>query len=287
MHSTVTALLPAWQSADFIQATLDSISAQSYEHLKVIVSVDLCDDGTYDVCAAHAEKDPRFRVVQQTERMGYVGNCNYLLDAADSDYAMLSFHDDILDPDYTMKLVEALDGHPEAVIAYSDLLMTFEKDGEEVELAFTALDGLSEPVRRGMRMLKPVHHSYIPNRGLFRLKQARRINGVKAHAMGEFQVDWPWMFSMSLLGEFVRVPEILCYKYLKTSSMSQVWDSTLAHHAAVRASCIRELKNSDLPHRDKLLLSMVSFFWGSTLPTRIKIAKCRQRWREANTKNRS
>ena len=146
MPSTVTALLPAWQSADFIQATLDCVSAQTYDHLEVIVSVDLCDDGTYDVCAAHAAKDPRFRVVQQTERMGYVGNCNYLLGAANSDYAMLTFHDDLLAPDYTAKLVEALDGNPNAVMAYSDLCLTWD-DGRKENLSFSALQGVASPAR--------------------------------------------------------------------------------------------------------------------------------------------
>lgn len=279
MGSSVSALLPAWQSADFIQATLDSVSAQTYEHLKVIVSVDQCDDGTYDVCAAHAEKDPRFRVVQQTQRMGYVGNCNYLLEAADSDYAMLTFHDDLLHPEYTAKLVQALDSHPDAVIAYSDLLLTREEDGRTEELTFNALEGLSDPLRRGMRMLKPVHQWFLPNRGLFRLTRVQRIQGVKTHGMGVFQVDWPWLFHMSLLGEFVHVPEILCYKYFKSGSLSLEWESSLEQFTAVRASCMRELKNSDLSPGQKRLLSLVSFFWGSTLPARIRISKLRQRWR--------
>ena len=34
-HASVCALLPAWQAADFIQATLDSLSAQTYAHFSV------------------------------------------------------------------------------------------------------------------------------------------------------------------------------------------------------------------------------------------------------------
>lgn len=67
--ASVTALLPAWQAADFIQATLDSLSAQTYTNFRVIVSVDVCEDGTREICEAHAAKDPRFHVVQQASRL--------------------------------------------------------------------------------------------------------------------------------------------------------------------------------------------------------------------------
>ena len=30
---------------------------------------------------------------------------------------------------------------------------------------------------------------------------------------GEYSADLPWLLHMSLLGEFVRVPEVLCYKF--------------------------------------------------------------------------
>ena len=72
--SSVAALLPAWQAAAFIQPTLDSLSAQTYGNFQVLVSVDLCDDGTHGICAAHAARDPRFQVWRQEQRQGYVGN---------------------------------------------------------------------------------------------------------------------------------------------------------------------------------------------------------------------
>lgn len=43
-RNKVTALVPVYQSAEFIQKTLDSLSAQTRDNFNVIVSVDLCDD---------------------------------------------------------------------------------------------------------------------------------------------------------------------------------------------------------------------------------------------------
>lgn len=77
--SAVTALVPAYQAAEFIQPTLDALSAQTHPALHVLVSVDLCDDDTHAICERHALRDPRFRVVRQTSRLGWVGNSNFLL----------------------------------------------------------------------------------------------------------------------------------------------------------------------------------------------------------------
>lgn len=250
----VAALVPAWQSAGFIQATLDCLSAQTYGNLRVIVSVDLCDDATHAVCLAHARRDPRFQVVQQTQRLGYVGNCNFLLGQSEADYVLFAFHDDILAPDYIATLAGVLDQRPEAVMAFSDVLLTH-VDGRQEHWVFQALEGLGDRVQRGMTMLRGDNKWWVPNRGLFRLQAARGIQGLKTHGAGEFSADWPWLFHMSLLGEFARVPQTLCFKYYKPGSLSRSWAFTRRQFHEVRAACMRELWNSCLTTEEKLRIT--------------------------------
>ena len=252
--SSVTALLPAWQSADFIQDTLDSLSAQTYDNFQVIISVDLCEDDTYAACMAHAEHDSRFRVIKQTKRLGYSGNCSLLLEEADSDYVMFAFHDDTLAPDYIVSLAAVLDARPEVIMSYSDVLYTA-VNGQQEHWVFSALEGEHERLQRGAKMLLPVDKWWIPNRGLFRLNKARQINGVKTHGAEDFSADWPWLFHMSLLGEFARVPKTLCYKYCKPGSITLGWAFTPRQDYEVRASCIRELWNSELSSEEKAILA--------------------------------
>ena len=220
--SSVTALLPAWRAARFIQPTLDCLSAQTYPNFTVIVSVDLCDDDTAALCRAHAAKDPRFTVLEQSERLGYAGNCNTLLDQADSDYALFAFHDDILAPTYVERLVELLDKDPDAVVSFSDVELT-NTDGSKEFWEFSILEGVSDPVKRGMTMLDENQKWWVPNRGLFRVSLVREIGGIKNHGGGEYSCDWPWLFHMSLLGKFARVPETLCFKYYTSQSLSRSW----------------------------------------------------------------
>lgn len=250
----VTALVPAYQAAGFIQSTLDSLSAQTHGNFDVIVSVDLCDDDTYAICQRHAARDARFRVVRQEQRLGYVGNCNFLLDQTDADYVLFAFHDDILAPTYLERLCRVLDSRPEVVMSYSDVLVTA-VDGRTELCTYAELDGLHEPVRRGLRMIERAGMWWVPNRGVFRLRQARAIRGLKRHGAGEFSADWPWLFHMSLLGEFARLPETLCHKYYQTGSLSRGWEFSKAQHYEAAAACMRELWDCSLTTDEKLALA--------------------------------
>lgn len=253
-QTKVTALVPAYQAAGFIQPTLDSLSAQTRGNFDVIISVDLCEDDTHAICQAHARRDPRFRVIRQDRRMGYVGNCNFLLGAADADYVLFAFHDDLLAPAYVEKLCDVLENRPEAILSFSDLLLT-DVDGTRKNLAFTELEGIRDPVLRGLTMLRKGAHWWIPNRGIFRLPESRKIQGIKTHGAGEFSADKPWLFHMSLLGEFARVPETLCHKFFKPGSITKGWSFTREQQYEVAAACMRELWNSPLSTDQKIRLA--------------------------------
>lgn len=258
--SSVAALLPAWQAAEFIQPTLDCLSAQTHGNFGVTVSVDLCDDQTHAICEAHAARDPRFRVVRQAQRLGYVGNCNFLLGQAQADYALLAFHDDILAPAYIAQLAALLDARPEVVLGYTDLELT-RVDGRQERWEFSALEGKPLPVQRGGIMMSGASGWWVPNRGLFRLAAARRIQGLKTHRAGEFSADWPWLFHMSLLGEFARLPQTLVRKFYKPGSLSRSWEFSKRQKFEVLAAIMRELWMSELTTEDKLALAVPLTNW--------------------------
>lgn len=252
--TSVTALLPAWNAAGFIQPTLDCLSAQTHPDFRVLVSVDLCDDETARICEAHAAGDARFSVIRQPRRLGYVGNCNALLEAARSEYVLFAFHDDILAPEYVARLSAALDANPGAVMSFSDMHLTH-ANGRREHWQLTELEGVLDPVERGRRILGGRCKWWVPNRGVFRLERTRPIGGLKTHDGGEFSADWPWLFHMSLLGEFVRVPETLCHKYYKPGSLSRTWDYSPRQFFDVRCACMRELWDSGLPGVEKLKIA--------------------------------
>lgn len=258
--SSVMALVPAYQAAEFIQPTLDALSAQTHPRLQVLISVDLCDDDTHAICERHAARDPRFRVMRQTTRLGWVGNSNFLLSQAQGDYALFAFHDDLLAPSYVARLAEALDTDPLAAVAFSDVLLT-DAQGRQEHWSYTALEGERSALTRGVRVLERRGQWWVPNRGLFRLSLARQIGGLKTHGAGEFSADWPWMFHLALLGSFVRVPAQLCHKFYKPGSLSRSWDFSPQQYFEVHAACMREIWNSSLGTHDKVALAVPLMHW--------------------------
>ena len=250
--------MPTWNAEAFLQETLDSLAAQTYPNLQILISDDASDDGTPGICERFAAAHSNVRVVRQPKRLGWIGNANYLLNAADGDYVFFAFHDDPLLPTYVAQLAAALDSHPSAVLAFSDV---FWKNGVD---SYPELDGVSSRVERGRRIVRKRGSWWIPNRGLFRAEASKRIGGMRRHFAGEYKADWPWLLHLALLGGFVRVPEPLIRKAWRKGSVAETWGRrlTLWKSTAVLLACARELRRAPLPLVEELRLQTeLGRFW--------------------------
>jgi len=119
----VTVCIPTFQAEAFIDRTLRCARAQTYEALRVVVSIDRSDDGTEEICRSHADADDRVQVHAHAERLGWVDNVNFLLDAVRSEYEFVYFHDDVIEPTYCAVLVAAVRHRPDAASAHCDVLL--------------------------------------------------------------------------------------------------------------------------------------------------------------------
>ena len=75
----VAALMPTWNAASFIAPTLESLAAQTYGNLEVLISDDRSTDDTAHICEQFVAGRPHFRLVRQPTRLGWIGNANWLL----------------------------------------------------------------------------------------------------------------------------------------------------------------------------------------------------------------
>ncbi len=249
----VVALVPAWRSAAFIQETLDSLAAQTYPNLHILISDDASPDNTGEVCEAFAAGRPNVRVIRQPKNLGWIGNVNSLLGEASGDYYFFAFHDDVLKPEYVERLVDALDRNARAVVSFSDMI-TEELDGRVECQQYTALEGVSSARIRGQRLASRDGTWWAPNRGLFRVSAAREIGGLKRNLAGEFSADLAWLIRLALIGEFVRVPEVLITKRLTQQSVSATWQHSRWQRFARLCSCLIAVRASRLPVLEKLHL---------------------------------
>jgi glycosyltransferase involved in cell wall biosynthesis len=71
----VSVVVPAYNAAAVIRQTLDSVVAQTYKNLEVIVVDDGSSDNTGSIVQEYVEKDPRFHLVRQSNQgVGHAQN---------------------------------------------------------------------------------------------------------------------------------------------------------------------------------------------------------------------
>lgn len=104
---SVSIIVPVYNAERYLYYCLDSIAAQTYENIEVL----LIDDGSTDdsgmICDEYAAKDSRFRIFH-TENRGIGAAQNFGLDQANGDYIVFVDNDDILAHQNIEKLLGVL-----------------------------------------------------------------------------------------------------------------------------------------------------------------------------------
>ncbi|MER9169393.1 glycosyltransferase [Mesorhizobium australicum] len=258
----VTALVPCNNAAAFISRTLDSLDSQTWPNLEILIGEDSSTDATPQIVAKFAAGRRNVRILNRQHNLGWLRNSNDLMASAEGELMFFAFHDDVVDPKYVETLVRALQDNPSAVLAYCDVEV-IEVDGNSAISIFDRLSGLRGGLSRGLAMAQQPHGWWVPNRGLFRAWAFHRSGGIKPNSQGEYCADWTWLLHLSLLGAFVRVPEVLCHKYYRPGSISRTWTHHRTQRRALRAAGLREVWHSDLPwaQRAILLTTMLTRPW--------------------------
>jgi GT2 family glycosyltransferase len=275
----VTALVPTYNGAAFITRTLDSLAAQTWPDLEILIGDDRSTDDTLDVVRRFADSHPNTRIVERDTNLGWLRNSNDLMARAAGELMFFAFHDDIVAPTYVEELVGALRTNERAVLSFSDMHV-YELDGRVNLHVFDRLEGLRTSLERGRVMVRRTENWWVPNRGLFRSSAFTQVGGIHPNEKGEFSADWTWLLGLSLIGEFVRVPEVLCTKYYMAGSLSKRWPQDTAQVLALRRSGIAEIRRSTVAPLVKLRL--IGYLWrrvyGRRLPGGVKRVFRRLGW---------
>ena len=121
MHDSITVVLPVRNGAAFVASAIDSVLAQSFRGVRLLVSDNGSIDETPAVVSAYLS-DPRVRMVTRTEGYDMLSHFNKCLDMVETPYYMLLCHDDYLcDPTALEKAYRALEEHPQISTVYCDL----------------------------------------------------------------------------------------------------------------------------------------------------------------------
>jgi len=98
--SLVSVIIPAYNRADLVEETLDSILNQTYTNWECILVDDGSTDGTIQLLKEYALKDPRFIVLSRDDDRKKGANAcrNIGLENAKGDYIIFFDSDDLMTP---------------------------------------------------------------------------------------------------------------------------------------------------------------------------------------------
>lgn len=110
----VTAVIPTYRRVGLLRAAVESVLAQTYPHLRVLVCDNASGDGTREMIAELQQGDPRVLYHCHPKNMGGVYNFRYGMEAVETDLFSIMSDDDLLLPHFYRHAVEALKAHRSA-----------------------------------------------------------------------------------------------------------------------------------------------------------------------------
>ncbi len=111
--------LPVYNGQNYVAESLEALLGQSYSDFELIISDNASTDATGDICRRYEKEDSRVRYVRQPRNIGLAPNHNFLVGQASGEMFKWASHDDLYARDLLKSCVQALDEHPEVVLAHS------------------------------------------------------------------------------------------------------------------------------------------------------------------------
>lgn len=130
----VSVTVITYNSSKTILETLESIKAQTYPNIELIISDDCSTDDTMEICREWMEKNKgrfvRTELLTVEKNTGVSGNCNRAGAACKGEWVKGIAGDDMLMPYCIQKYVEYIQMHPDAIYVFSKVQAFYEKENK-------------------------------------------------------------------------------------------------------------------------------------------------------------
>lgn len=118
----ISVAIITYNQKEFLQQCIESILAQDYPHLEIVIADDASSDGTPEMLRRYDEQYPDlFRLVLSEQNRGITCNANCAFHACTGKYIAWMGGDDLMLPGKLKKQVVFMEQHPDCVISYHNL----------------------------------------------------------------------------------------------------------------------------------------------------------------------
>ncbi len=121
---TISVIIPVYNVENYLARCVDSILAQTFEDLEVILVDDGSPDGSGKICDLYAKKDPRVQVIHKPNG-GLSSARNAGLDIAAGEYLSFIDSDDWIEPDTYGHMMGLLQKYQAQIVSFGN----YEVDG--------------------------------------------------------------------------------------------------------------------------------------------------------------
>ncbi|MEZ6014756.1 MAG: glycosyltransferase family 2 protein [Planctomycetota bacterium] len=196
----VTVGVPVFNGAQYVAAALESLVAQTFRDLEIVIVDNGSTDTTPELLRAFAARDARIRVERSEQNRGAAWSHNRVVELARGELFRWATHDDATAPTYVERCVEALDARPDAVMARPRAL-EIDEEGRVLFEHEDALDCGQADVRARLAEVMLLHHPCFDVYGVVRTEALRRTALIGPYPSS----DRVLLAELALLGPWVRV----------------------------------------------------------------------------------
>lgn len=118
-------VIPNWNGKQFLQVCLDSLLAQTYLNVEIIIADNASSDGSQ---AYIMQNYPSVILLELPTNRGFTGACNAGMEAATGDFISLLNNDTEVDKNWVTAVVDAFQRHPEVGMVASKMLLFSQRD---------------------------------------------------------------------------------------------------------------------------------------------------------------
>ncbi len=115
-----TVVIPNWNGRRFLKTCLDSLRAQTYPAIEVIIADNGSSDGSQRYVKANY---PEAVLIELGANQGFTGACNIGMEAARGCFIALLNNDTEVEPNWVAEIVNAFDDHAEVGMIASKMLL--------------------------------------------------------------------------------------------------------------------------------------------------------------------
>lgn len=216
-----------YNSSAYIIDGLESIKAQTYKNIELIISDDCSTDNTVEICRQWLEKNKdrfaRTLLITSDKNTGVAGNCNRSISFCQGEWIKMLSGDDLFMPNTIEGYIRFIGNHPECEICFAKLKF-YGDDENEVRLAKLMYEQWFYPIIQSdlsFQQKNIIKKLFIPGPGIFYKKKLwSEVQGFDERY--QFAEEHPFFYKVLKQGHRIFFINTELYKYhIGTSALKR------------------------------------------------------------------